>query len=1357
MNLRWTAISLAAALLLGGRARAQEVMFFDGGEEFFDGGEVQEAPGQNGETPAAKPGPRTEKLKKLEFDRRPSAILAAWSKPPGAKKDAATDGAELKTGAVPESESPQQQAVAGALAKLGYVVSSTPAAGSSAVVSVAGTPALTAGSAPAPAPAASGSVAATPSAPAVAVSGTPLSAAQAPAGGAAATSAAPASSTAGGVAADDPDAAKKAEEAAQAKAAADEAAAKAKEAAEKAAAEAKAIDEELATLKRNVTLGDWPAVKSYLAGLADDEKKAGYEQILKSLQEGPRQRPNVPPQGQQYIEKNVFSPADVLGLAAAAPLEISKENLALLGKILSQSLTQGHQLATFLATVKPRVDEEGFALNRRRMALVLVNANQAAAMGDYLPSFEEAEKAGDRDGLNLISRWCLAKHDEDKKVAWLERAWSATQAVLAVGEVTEEAKTEAITRAVDIAPKIRDELGQAWLDESFAARPERGMEILAAIGSTASTTTSAKPLDLDRRQKLLELQTTATNALLSAAPALADQWKPQLNLLASNWLREAQITYQFDDSTSLGPRMQRDRYGNYYYYEDEYGNSYYGGRGNYPTPIKAGQVLENRPTAEWIARLDDTLQPRLSMIFAQLYLKVGEESDAFPYIEELARTNPKPAKELVDEFLRVWAKNHDPNQSNNRRNPYVYFYGFDERANAIPLTRSKQERNLIELGQWVARLRALSVEIDQKLVAQAFRSAHSTAEVFRLESMELIFGPMQQLEPAMIAELVQTMRANLVAVWRDPALQKDKKTNRKQKDIEAEVARGYELARTTVQAATASHPKSWELALARAAIEHDQNEFEHGLKKSADYSQRRDAAFASFARAGELYTDAAATLATEKETTQVFETWFYAALGACDLAKVDHEKQLVAAEIPKIKAALEGLPAERAERHMEMFGNALTTRIGSANPAVKSRYVREGLAITGETKMTRELAQLHGYYKDLVTEIQLRATIDGSTAVGHGEPFGLAIDLRHTREIEREAGGFAKYLQNQNSQNYAYNYGRPLEDYRDKFEEAARESLKEGFEVLSITFNKPETTSKADVEYGWRVTPYAYLLLKPKSPAVDRVPPLKLDLDFLDTSGYAVLPVESAPIVIDAKEPRGEQRPFTKLALTQTLDERQAKSKRLILEIKASGIGLVPSFDALLDFQPEGFDIAAIDDRGNSLAKFDDEGQGVVSERMWTVTLTGREGVDRLPATFTFGKPKLDTTTHERFRYVDADLAAVGETVPLDYEYGEKRSTWPYWLAAAAAAIAAVVFALRRTRRIEQEVDSGPRIPEPLTPFTVLHFMRQIEGANHLPEDKHRELADEMATIERRYFGDDEGAERPDLRRIAEKWAAHAS
>jgi hypothetical protein len=872
----------------------------------------------------------------------------------------------------------------------------------------------------------------------------------------------------------------------------------------KAAEETKAIEAEALALQRNVTLGEWGAVKDYLAKLSDDEKKAGYEQLLTSLQRGQQQPPpNVPQQGQAYIEKNRFGLPDVLGLVAAAPLPLAKEQIGKLGPILRQGLDSGLQLDTFVDALRPGLEQKDAQLDRRKLALLLAAAGQLVELNEFLPTLEEAEKSDDREGLNLIARSCLASNEKDHKVEWLEQAWRATQAALASGEVKDEEKNEALARAVDIAPRIRKELGAAWLDESFTQRPERGMEILAAIGSSAALSLQSQPTQSDLRLKWLTLQSTAAKALIAAAPELAQKWSAQLTLLASNWLRDALVSWQLDDSTSRSPAMQRDRYGNFYYYDWQQQQM----RGNLATAIKTGEVLDIRPDARWLALVDAGQRPRYQQAIAQLFLKVSEESEAFPWIEELARTHPKPAKELVDEFLRVWAKNHDPNSNTQRRNPYIYFYGFEDRANGIPLTRSKQERNLAELADWVARLRALPVELDKQLVVDAFTAAHSTAEVYRIETIERIFGSLKELDAETLAGLVQKMRANLVSIWRDPAAQKNAKTNRGQQDIQAEVLRGYELAHKTVDRALADHADSWQLVLADAALKHDENNYLWELKKDPEFASRRRVALDLFAKAADLYIAQAPGLSKEKETTQAFETWFYAALGASDLNKIDADKVLAQEEIPRIRAALLRFPPDSSERYMDMFTSGLFSRMSSAAPVIKFRYVREGLAIVGDNKLAHEARSIFDYYNDLVTEIKLEAVVDGSDRVGHGEPFGLQVNLRHTREIEREAGGFSKYLQNQNSVQFSYNYGRPLEDYRDKFEEAARNALKQDFDVLSVTFNAPETKSKATAEYGWRITPYAYILLKPRGPQVDRIPPLRLDLDFLDTSGYAVLPI----------------------------------------------------------------------------------------------------------------------------------------------------------------------------------------------------------------------------------------------------------
>ena len=126
----------------------------------------------------------------------------------------------------------------------------------------------------------------------------------------------------------------------------------------------------------------------------------------------------------------------------------------------------------------------------------------------------------------------------------------------------------------------------------------------------------------------------------------------------------------------------------------------------------------------------------------------------------------------------------------------------EQRSNAIPLTRSKQERNLVELSEWVAKIDALPIEgVDEDLLASAFTAAHSQAEVYRIENIERVFGSLDTLEPKTLAELVQKMRANLLEVWRDPNVQRDQGTKRRQKDIQAEVVRGYEVASAVVDRA----------------------------------------------------------------------------------------------------------------------------------------------------------------------------------------------------------------------------------------------------------------------------------------------------------------------------------------------------------------------------------------------------------------------------------------------------------------------------------------------------------------------------------------------------------------------------
>src|SRR4030095_1148686 len=92
----------------------------------------------------------------------------------------------------------------------------------------------------------------------------------------------------------------------------------------------------------------------------------------------------------------------------------------------------------------------------------------------------------------------------------------------------------------------------------------------------------------------------------------------------------------------------------------------------------------------------------------------------------------------------------------------------------------------------------------------------------------------------------------------------------------------------------------------------------------------------------------------------------------------------------------------------------------------------------------------------------------------------------------------------------------------------------------------------------------AYILLKARDASADRIPSMQLDLDFLDKRGKVVLPVESRMVFIDARSEKPPARVLTDLAITQILDDRDRKSGKLSLEVKATARGIIPDLEELV-------------------------------------------------------------------------------------------------------------------------------------------------------------------------------------------------
>ena len=311
------------------------------------------------------------------------------------------------------------------------------------------------------------------------------------------------------------------------------------------------FDDEIFLFRRHVTLGAWPLVSKFLHDLPEAEGKIAYRQLITMLpnsvpndmamgmvvnngnpnmnnarqmqiqqQQMMQQQQNGGMGNQQYQEKTSLIARDVLALANAAPHGRDKDITNALGMLLRLAIDRGDSVENFVALIQEeRKNPPKDAMPDRDIAKMLLAANLPSKIKPFLPEPDKAEADNDREALNLLSRYYLAIHAEDKKAVHLEQAWRVTLAVLAKGEVTVEAKDEALKRAVELAPKIREDLGLKWLEESFTQRPERGMEIIAAIGTASSRGLQFQFNNADAREKALELQKPAVEAMLRSPMA----------------------------------------------------------------------------------------------------------------------------------------------------------------------------------------------------------------------------------------------------------------------------------------------------------------------------------------------------------------------------------------------------------------------------------------------------------------------------------------------------------------------------------------------------------------------------------------------------------------------------------------------------------------------------------------------------------------------------------------------------------------------------------------------------------------------------------------------------------------------
>lgn len=1125
----------------------------------------------------------------------------------------------------------------------------------------------------------------------------------------------------------------------------------------KAQQEIEQFRKDAAVFRRDVVLGRWDKVKDFLAALPKENSAEAYQTIVAKLSAPSPVQP--PPElvargSKPHTQPAFLPPADLLGLAAAAPNPPARKQIEGLAKLLPKEPRPPKEFFEALAKgIQHFGGQDPDA--RRRAAELLIEAGFVKDAGAFLPDLTVAREKKDYSALNLIARHRAELFQLDKKEAGkdaLPLAWELSTSFLTDAKAPPEARGEALFRALSLIPELGDDTGKQWLEKTFKNPEGEGLELLASLG-TLTAQTRENP-DETLRLEQLKLQHAAVTTLLDSKDLDPAAWSGIFTLYARQWVHEAGVTQQKDQSNSRRMVPQYDEWGNLFFSRPDTGFQGPGVR-----PIGAGRLLECQPEEKWLAAIESATRNECVLASARLYLKVKEENKALPVIKTLADTDKEQAKALVRETIRVWTENHNPNEAQNYRSQYMYFYGFNNQSGAIPLTRSKQERNLVELAELVKGIAGLGLgESFHTELADAFISCHSQAEVWRVEAVESVFGATDVLDTRTLGALVGKMRLNLAGLWPNPKLQQAYQTKRKDKELQEQILTGYQAAQGVLERALAKQPAdAWRLEEQLAALRFEESNYRSSLESNHEHTKIKRAALDGLAAAAEGYAKTLPLDDPSKESSAIFETWFFAALGSPSLEALKSHHVATPDEYPKIKAALEALPGDAKTRHLKSFATTLNNRLANAAPDLKLRYLEGAAAIVGDHEAMRDAGEVLAYYRDLITEIELDARVDGPDRVGGSGPFGLRVNLRHTREIEREAGGFQKYLQNQTNMQYAWNFGRPTEDYRDKFEKAARAALEEHFEVVSLTFHSDKIESMTDPEFGWRLTPYAYFLLKPKGPQVDKVPPLKIDLDFNDTSGYVVLPVTSAEVPIDAATV--EPRPFRDLKVAMTLDERShAEKGNLYLEVKATTHGLVPALDELLETSIPNFETGNIEDRTLRVIELDAAADDLtpISEHEWRIELKPKGGV--LPATFQFPAVKPELAKEDgliRQRYVDVDLVPVDATVPLG---GSAKRLGPWiggGIAALVALLAGMILLFKKRKPHQHDGPALLPLPAHLNAVSVIGFLRRVQERDGITPEMKEAIEKEITALESKHFGREDAPQDPAvLEEIAKRWQA---
>ncbi len=1093
------------------------------------------------------------------------------------------------------------------------------------------------------------------------------------------------------------------------------------------------------SLEKAIRNGDWTAVQKQLDAVSKAKANRLYSRLLNHLGGvGPSKDSSLvgDDDSSHSATSTDFIPEDVVHLAKMAPKQLRTDHLTALGHLLEQILRRGFALPPFVKAWQAEGSQLGPSEleAKANLAWVLIEADHPAAASQFSPGLEDVlEEASPQLALTAVRAAYPREGNVSKDEKALKRLWALTRNWLKASEASSEPHSRTSTTrrlAIYLLPLLERSVTEEWLRDEFRERPDQAKALLDEL----SRLISRRRFSVDPSGKaLLRLQAQAVRTLAQTIKPSPER-QPSFNQAAKSWLQAASARL----SGKLNP-FEPPATGNG---TRSVGRSW--AESTQAGSLSVTSLIQSAPDKAWLSALPSSLKARTQSMLTRLSLASDRPSDALTHIAALTSYAPQAAGRLSGQLLEY------------------------RQAHPAPSINSSDQDALATMVNRMRSIQGLSV--DERQVLRALMAEKQDKALFNTKRIKSLFGPFEARKPELLATIVRRLDTRLTDQWlRSKTVLSGSLPLELTSQSRDRIRQRYNLLNDLVTELINVRPESWRLRHASASAKTHRtlfNALDGNTRASAHNAY--DPALKAFRTAAERYRQALSANPSiqANASSSLFLDWLQALAYQRDKETDTLQVSDTSAKLTDtgIATAFSSLPNAALQAHRDRLGNRLLDRIGLIPPRQRHRHLRQGAALLKGHPAVSDIQNRLNYYNSLLTGVRFNVTLRGDRSVGQDQAFGISLGLRHTTELARQTGHFLPFLRDPATGASAESKSAEEQHAvdRSRLEQQLRNRLKDRFDVRAFAFHSPDVQPRGFGKSGWRETPVAYLILQPKQASVDHIPALVMTIPFPDKPGIVVLPkrssVQSLNVASKSKDVRS--RPVSNLEVAQILDAREwEKTRELTLTVRASGHGLVPDLANLLDSTGDNRFNAEVQDSALRIRDLATQAPTIVpiTERRWEIRLTPEAGAGQ-PNRYSFPKfhtepESVDYKEWRNGRQIRVAPDRIVSGVPL-----VSRSYMPAFLVTMGLIIIgfAIWLLTKRGSLLWTGSRKHYRLPSPVTPYTVLTLLRQLESDPKVTfgKEERAELEQTIRLLEDHYFSSERQGEGNgvDLDYTARQW-----